>query len=104
MYNDELKFETDFVKSLQENGWANGVLKNPTEKDLLDNWSKIIFENNRQQDRLSDYPLTDTEMQQIIDKINKLKYPVKLNSFINGKTISIVRDNPNDLLHKGKRN
>lgn len=102
MYNDELKFETDFVKSLQENGWANGVLKNPTEKDLLDNWSKIIFENNRQQDRLSDYPLTDTEMQQIIDKINKLKYPVKLNSFINGKTISIVRDNPNDLLHKGK--
>lgn len=102
MYNDELKFEVDFVKSLQENGWTDGVLKNPTEKDLLDNWAKILFENNRQQDRLSDYPLTDTEMQQVIDKINELKYPVKLNSFINGRTISIVRDNPNDLLHKGK--
>ena len=102
MYNDELKFEVDFVRSLQENGWTDGVLKNPTEKDLLDNWAKILFENNRQQDRLSDYPLTDTEMQQVIDKINELKYPVKLNSFINGRTISIVRDNPNDLLHKGK--
>ncbi len=102
MYNDELKFEADFVKSLQENGWNDGVLKNPTEKDLINNWAKILFENNRQQDRLSDYPLTDTEMQQVIDKINELKYPVKLNSFINGRTISIIRDNPNDLLHKGK--
>lgn len=102
MYNDELKFEADFVRSLQENGWTDGILKNPTEKDLMDNWAKILFENNRQQDRLSDYPLTDTEMQQVIDKINELKYPVKLNSFINGRTISIVRDNPNDLLHKGK--
>lgn len=102
MYNDELKFENDFVRSLQENGWTDGILKNPTEKDLLENWAKILFENNRQQDRLSDYPLTDTEMQQVIDKINELKYPVKLNSFINGRTISIVRDNPNDILHKGK--
>ena len=102
MYNDELKFEADFVRSLQENGWTDGVLKQPTEKDLLNNWAKILFENNRQQDRLSDYPLTDTEMQQVIDKINELKYPVKLNSFINGRTISIVRDNPNDILHKGK--
>jgi type I restriction enzyme R subunit len=75
MYNDELKFESDLVKALQENGWTDGVLKNPTEKDLLDNWAKILFENNRQKDRLSDYPLTDTEIQQILDKINELKYP-----------------------------
>ena len=102
MYNDELKFESDLVKALQENGWTDGVLKNPTEKDLLDNWAKILFENNRQKDRLSDYPLTDTEIQQILDKINELKYPIKLNSFINGRTIGIIRDNPNDLLHKGK--
>ena len=85
MYNDELQFEKDFIKALQENGWSSGVLKNPTEKDLLDNWAKILYENNKQIDRLSDYPLTDTEMQQIIDKISELKYPIKLNSFINGK-------------------
>ena len=102
MYTSELNFESDFIKSLQENGWTDGVLKNPTEKDLLDNWAKILFENNRQQDRLSDYPLTETEMQQVIDKINELKYPIKLNSFINGRTISIIRDNPDDVLHKGK--
>ena len=72
MYNDELKFESDLVKALQENGWTDGVLKNPTEKDLLDNWAKILFENNRQKDRLSDYPLTDTEIQQILDKINEM--------------------------------
>ena len=102
MYTSELNFEADFIKSLQENGWTDGVLKNPTEKDLLDNWAKILFENNRQQDRLSDYPLTETEMQQVVDKINELKYPIKLNSFINGRTISIIRDNPDDALHKGK--
>ena len=102
MYTSELNFEADFIKSLQENGWTDGVLKNPTEKDLLDNWAKILFENNRQQDRLSDYPLTETEMQQVVDKINELKYPIKLNSFINGRTISIIRDNPDDVLHKGK--
>ena len=102
MYTSELQFEADFIYSLQQNGWTDGVLKNPTEKDLLDNWAKILFENNRHQDRLSDYPLTDTEMQQVIDKINELKYPIKLNSFINGRTISIIRDNPNDILHEGK--
>ena len=90
MYNDELQFERDFIRSLQENGWTDGILKNPTEKDLINNWARILFENNRQQDRLSDYPMTDTEMQQVIDQINKLKYPVKLNSFINGRTISII--------------
>lgn len=43
MYNDELQFEADFVRSLQENGWTDGILKNPTEKDLLDNWAKYYL-------------------------------------------------------------
>ena len=47
MYTSEIKFEEDFIKSLQENGWTDGVLKNPTEKDLIDNWAKILFENNK---------------------------------------------------------
>lgn len=102
MYNDELQFEHDFIRSLQEKGWNDGVLKNPTEKDLLNNWARILFENNRQIDRLNDYPLTDGEIGQIIEQINKLKYPIKLNNFINGGTISIVRDNENDKIHFGK--
>ena len=43
MYTSELQFEADFIYSLQQNGWTDGVLKNPTEKDLLDNWAKILF-------------------------------------------------------------
>ena len=41
-------------------------------------------------------------MSQIIDQINYLKTPVKLNRFINGKTVSIRRDNPDDEQHFGK--
>ncbi|MBK5203749.1 MAG: type I restriction endonuclease subunit R, partial [Prolixibacteraceae bacterium] len=34
--------------------------------------------------------------------ITTLKTPIKLNGFINGKTVSITRDNPDDTLHFGK--
>lgn len=102
MYNDELIFEHDLVEALKQNGWTDGILNHPTEKELIDNWANILFENNRGIDRLNDYPLTDTEMDQIIQQINELRTPLKLNSFINGKTISIVRDNPNDIAHLGK--
>jgi type I restriction enzyme R subunit len=33
----------------------------------MQNWANILFENNRSIDRLNDYPLTDGEMQQIIE-------------------------------------
>ena len=102
MFDDELEFEHALVDELVSNGWTDGILNHPTEKDLLNNWAKILFENNRQIDRLNDYPLTDTEMQQIIEQIMQLRTPLKLNGFINGKTISIRRDNPNDKEHFGK--
>ncbi len=102
MFDDELEFEHALVKELVANGWTDGVLNHPTEKELLDNWAKILYENNRQIDRLNDYPLTDTEMQQIIEQIMQLRTPLKLNGFINGKTISIRRDNPDDKEHFGK--
>lgn len=99
----EAAFETALINELKNNkGWKNGVLKNPTEADLLQNWANILFENNSGIDRLNDVPLTDTEMQQIIEQIRELKTPLKLNGFINGKTVSIIRDNPNDPLHLGK--
>ena len=68
----------------------------------MDNWAHILFENNRGIDRLNNVPLTDSEMQQLIEQINTLKTPLKLNGFINGKTVSITRDNPDDTLHLGK--
>ena len=59
-------------------------------------------DNNRGIDRLGDYPLTESEMQQILEQITQLRTPLKLNGFINGKTVSIKRDNPDDKAHYGK--
>lgn len=101
-FNNELAFESALINLLFEKGWEKNVLKNKTEKELLQNWADILFENNRGIDRLNDYPLTEGEMQQIIEQITARRTPLKLNGFINGKTISITRDNPDDKLHFGK--
>jgi type I restriction enzyme R subunit len=93
MFNRESEFEAALVKLLLTKGWEAPVIKYPTEQQLIDNWASILFENNRDKDRLNDYPLTGGEMQQIIEQINTLKTPLKLNGFINGKTVAITRDN-----------
>lgn len=102
-FDSEQKFESALIELLHTNyGWESEVLKNPTEADLLQNWADILFKNNRGIDRLGDYPLTEGEMQQIVEQINTLRTPLKLNGFINGKTVAIKRDNPDDTLHLGK--
>ena len=65
----EADFENALVNLLPSKGWKPEILKYPTEEDLLKNWAKILFENNRGIDRLNDCPLTDTEMRQIMEKI-----------------------------------
>lgn len=102
VFKTEEEFETAMIATLQSKGWENRVLKYPTEDTLLRNWADILFENNRGVDRLNDAPLTDTEMQQILEQVLELRTPLKLNGFINGKTVSIIRDNPNDPFHLGK--
>ena len=102
IFDKESEFENALIKVLTSKGWEENVIKYPTEKDLLDNWAKILFENNREIDRLNNYPLTDGEMAQILEQINMLRTPLKLNSFINGKTVTIKRDNPDDTDHIGK--
>lgn len=101
-FNDELEFEKALITLLFDKGWEPEVLKNKTEEQLIENWASILFENNRGIDRLNDYPLTNGEMQQIIEQINRLRTPLKLNGFINGKSVSIIRDNPDDIEHFGK--
>lgn len=101
-FKTETQFEQAFIEVLTHKGWETEILKNKTEADLLQNWASILFENNRQRDRLNDVPLTNTEMQQIIEQIKELKTPLKLNGLINGKTVAIKRDNPADTLHMGK--
>ena len=102
-FTKESDFENALIEILSHKGWEKDVIKYPTEKDLIKNWASILYDNNRDIDRLGDYPLTDGEMQQIVEQIAGLSTPLKLNGFINGKTVSITRDNPHDFLHFGNQ-
>ena len=107
VFESELDFENALIQRLVNAGWVNHstgqpeILRYKTEKDLIQNWADILFENNNSRDRLNDAPLTDGEMAQILEQIKNLRTPVKLNGFINGKTVIVKRDNPNDQLHFG---
>ena len=101
-FDREADFENALISLLFEKGWEPEVLRYKTEAELIQNWANILFENNRDIDRLNDAPLTTGEMQQIMEQIIRLRTPLKLNGFINGKTVSIKRDNPDDELHLGK--
>lgn len=104
IFDKEAPFEEAVIAVLKQHGWddAEGVLRYPTEQNLIDNWAKILFQNNAGIDRLNGCPLTQGEMAQIIEQIETLKSPLALNGFINGKTVAITRDNPDDKLHLGK--
>ena len=103
MFDKEKDFEEALIQKLiSDCGWDVQVIKYPTEDTLLDNWKTILFENNRRRDCLNEVPLTDTEMSQILAQINSISSPLRLNEFINGKSITILRDNPKDLEHLGK--
>lgn len=101
-FDKEEDFENAFITLLKSCGWEKEVIKYPTEADLIKNWANILYNNNRDKDKLGDYPLTDTEMAQIIEQITTLRTPFSLNSFINGGTVAVKRDNPDDKLHLGK--
>ena len=66
----ESLFEQALVDLLPHHGWEKEVLVQPTEEDLIQNWAKILFDNNRDINKLGNYPLTASEMRQIIDQVN----------------------------------
>ena len=102
VFNRESDFEEALIHVLFQNGWEKNVIKYPTEKDLIENWANILFENNNNINRLNNCRLTEGEMQQIMEQIATLRTPLKLNEFINGTSVTIIRDNPEDTLHFGK--
>ena len=102
IFNEEKDFEEAVIKALIEHGWESDVIRYPSEEDLIQNWANILFNNNKQGTRLNDQPLTSGEMAQILDQVRNLQSPMALNEFINGRSISITRDNPDDPLHLGK--
>lgn len=101
-FDYELDFEEALIKLLKDYGWTGKMLNYPTEEQLIKNWAEILFNNNKGIDRLNGQPLTESEMQQILDEIKDLRTPLAINGFINGKSVSITRDNPADTLHFGK--
>lgn len=80
----ESQFEQALVDLLPHHGWEKEVIVQPTEEDLIQNWAKILFDNNRDINKLGNYPLTASEMRQIIDQVNLCDSPYAMNMFING--------------------
>lgn len=102
IFQTEQDFEDALVNELTTKyGWSPDVLYRSTEDDLIQNWANILFENNKDEDRLNHQPLTVGEMNQILEQI-KNKSPLALNAFINGGSVAIKRDNPDDSLHFGR--
>ena len=101
-FTKELDFEEALAKLLPEHGWAHEVIKNPSEEFLIKNWASILYNNNRDINRLGDFPLTDGEMQQIITQVDALQNPYEVNKFINGCLVKIKRDNEKDKTNYGK--
>ncbi|MGF6147210.1 Type-1 restriction enzyme R protein [Kingella potus] len=100
MFNKESDFENALIALLATKGWEAQVLKYPTEDDLIANWQTHLDKTNKHIDRL-DVPLLRSEMDQILEQVQELKTPYKLNEFINGKTVAIKRENPKSR-HFGK--
>lgn len=98
----EIDFEDALSKLLPQHGWEPHVLKNPTEQDLIKNWAAIIYNNNRDVNRLGDFSLTESEMQQIMTQVDALNNPYEVNKFINGGLVKIKRDNDKDKINYGK--
>lgn len=100
-FDKEADFEEALIQLLLRHGW-NEVIKRPTEDDLVRNWAAIIYDNNRAIDQLGNYPLTPTEMKQIIDKVDLCASPYDTNNFINARYVSICRDCTTDHHNYGK--
>lgn len=102
-FDSERSFEEALVALLRDRkGWKDGVLNQPSEEELVANWAAKLFAANRGPDRLNGVPLTDGEMRQVVDQVNACPTPEKKNRFVNGKSVQIVRDNPDDELNFGK--
>ena len=101
-FQQESAFELALCEVLTQHGWEKEILVQSSEEDLVQNWANIIFENNRELERLGNYPLTESEMQQVIDQVNTWHSPYEINKQINGCYICIKRDNPADANNCGK--
>ena len=98
IFEKESDFEEAVIKLMAPHkGWDTNILRYPTEEELIQNWANIIFKNNRARSELGDWPLTKSEMAQIIKQIKELNTPNNINAFITHGLVSIKRDNTEDI-------
>ena len=103
VFNLEKDFEDALTNLLEKKrGWVDGILLNPTEEDLVANWVRYLNEMNNTRDRLNGYPLTNNEIEQLLGKIRACDTPFKANGLLLGETLSLTRDNADDIEHLGK--
>lgn len=99
----EAEFEEALVSRLcTKNRWSGGVLINPTEQDLIDNWANILFKNNQQEYRLNGVPLSDSEKKTLVNLLSGITDPSAMHQLLQGKYIELIRDNPQDTVNHGK--
>lgn len=98
----ESDFETALCQLLPRHGWTEEVIMNPTEDDLIRNWADIIYNNNRERHRLGNYPLTESEMGQVVAQFENAATPYAINKLIKGGEICVRRDNANDTENYGQ--
>ena len=102
-YDYEESFESDLVTLLiEKKGWRDGVIDHPDEDRLIDNWAEILFRNNSGSNRLNGVPLSEGEKAQLMELVRAADTPFKANRFINGGSVPICRDNPDDPGHLGQ--
>jgi type I restriction enzyme R subunit len=101
-FDKELDFEVALCEVLKQHGWEPEIFNHPTEEELLENWAQIIYENNREQEKLGNAQLAPTEMQQIVDQVNSWHTPYEINKRINAREVCIKRDNKQDTRNYGK--
>ena len=71
-FKNEAEFEKAVIEELFEHGWEKEVLRYKTEDDLIQNWADILFENNRQIDKLNEYAdLTIYNFTQMTENIGR---------------------------------
>lgn len=92
IFDKEVDFENAVIQRLVDAGWVNHLTNQPeilrykTEKDLIQNWADILYENNNTIDRLNGKHLTSGEMEQILEQVKSITYTCKFKWFYQWKS------------------
>mgnify|MGYP000417631953 CR=1 FL=1 len=98
----ESQFEQALVDPSPPSWLGKGSPCTTHRRRLFQNWAKILFDNNRDINKLGNCPLTASEMPPNHRSGESVRQPYAMNMFINGGQVCIKRDNPADTNNYGK--